>query len=186
MRNPFISLLRAINVSGKNRIQMEALRAVYENLGYTQVTSYLQSGNLVFDGAGQNALQIERRLEAAILAEFGMSIPVLIRSKGEIEAILERSPFDTQEELDPAKLAVVFLKTAPAGAAVDALKAPKDSPEAFYLSGREIFVYYPNRLGRSKLSNNFFESKLGVAATTRNWNTVKALYALAAEPEKEG
>lgn len=184
MHRAVISLLRAVNVGGKNAVSMEALRALYEELGYTRVTSYLQSGNVVFDCAGEDRCEAGKRLEEAIAARFGAKIPVLVRTRAELEAVIRRNPFAGRAGIDGSRLAVVFLSAAPERLRGEQLQAPAGSPEEFWLDGQEIFVYYPDGLGRSKLNSNFFESRLKVLNTTRNWNTVEKLYRLAIEVEK--
>ena len=184
MKRTFISLLRAINVSGQNPIRMPELKTLYEKLGYQNVTTYLQSGNVVFDALEQDDRQIARSLEAAIASTFGMNVPVLIRSTPDLENILASNPFASRANLDPARLVVVFLSAAPDELALSRLQPPPDIPDEFVLSEREIYLHCPNGLGRSKLTNSFFERKLGLVATSRNWNTVPALHAMAAQREK--
>ena len=176
---PFISLLRGINVSGQKTIRMPELKALYESLGFTHVATYLQSGNVVFDGTVPEASTVAGSIEKAIERHFGFTVSVLIRTKDDFQRIILGNPFLTQRNEDPERLYVTFLSDLPSGVAAKDLEAPSDTTDEYFLSGREIYLFCPNGYGRTKLSNNFFERKLKTIATTRNWKTVNALYNMA-------
>lgn len=178
---PFISMLRGINVGGQNRIKMPELKVLYESLGLAGVTTYVQSGNVVFDSDVTDAAQISKMIETRIKRAFGLSVQVLIRDAGQFRQIIAANPFLTWRSEDPTKLHVTFLATVPSAEAITALGSPTDHADEFIPAGREIYLFCPNGYGKTKFSNTFFERKLGVAATTRNWNTVTALYRLAEE-----
>ena len=180
-----ISMLRGINVSGQKTIQMAELKAFYESLGYTRVTTYVQSGNVVFDSADQDVSALAGSLEKEITRRFGFSVGVIVRHSADFGRIIASNPFVTHRNEDPHRLHVTFLSALPSAVALNNLKESKDSKEPidttdeYFLSGTEIFLFCPNGYGKTKLSNSFFEKKLSVLATTRNWKTVTALYSLA-------
>jgi len=175
----YISLLRGINVSGQKKIRMAELRSLYEALGLVRVESYLQSGNVVFDSDEPDGAKLAGLIEAEIEQTFGYSVPVLVRTPADFRRIIESNPFAGDRNEDPARLYVTFLYQLPAGEQWRKLASPTGTADEFVIGEQEIFLFCPNGYGRTKLSNNFFEKKLGVPATTRNWKTVNALYQMA-------
>lgn len=172
----YISLLRGINVGGHKKIRMAELRALYESLGFANVTTYVQSGNVVFDADSADADALASRIEAAIAEHFDFDVTVLLRTADDLRRILDNNPFPDAE----AKyLHVLFLAAAPEPGAVSALDVPATNGEDWRLAGWEIYLHYPNGSGRSKMTGAFFERKLGLAGSARNWNSVNALYELA-------
>lgn len=172
----FISLLRGINVSGQNKISMPRLKEIYESLNLVNVVTYIQTGNVVFDYAGQNPSSLEKSIEAEIARTFRASVRVLLRDKNQFKKLLDNNPFTRQRNEDPEKLHVTFLSDSPSENALSKLTIPRDSLDEFQLFDKEVFLFCPNGYGRTKISNAFFERKLSVAATTRNWKTVNVLY----------
>jgi uncharacterized protein (DUF1697 family) len=177
--NTFISLLRGINVSGQNRIRMPDLRDLYYSLSLVNVETYVQSGNVVFDCAEKEATQLAKIIEAEIARSLGLSVKVILRNKGWFKQIIDRNPFVIQRNEDPEKLHVTFLSEIPSELALSKLPTPASTTDEFRISGLEIYLFCPNGYGRTKLSNTFFERKLNVSATTRNWKTVNALHEMA-------
>jgi uncharacterized protein (DUF1697 family) len=175
----FISMLRGINLGSHNKIGMPRLKELYESLHLTNVATYVQSGNVVFDCEKQDIVEIAASIEAALTHMFGFSVPVLIRDKKRFQQLIESNPFVHQRHADPAKLHVTFLSSSPSEAALSKLAAPAGITDEFLVEDREIYLFCPDGYGNTKLSNNFFERKLGVSATTRNWKTVNALYDIA-------
>lgn len=172
----YISLLRGINVSGQKKIRMEELKALYESLGYERVTTYIQSGNVVFAAQGK---ELPSHIETAIRERFGFEVPVILRRDTEMEAILAANPFLTRHDIDESRLHVVFLQEAPSDFALERLSEMQTGEDEFRVNGSEIYLHCPNGYGRSKLSNSALEKKLGVMATTRNWKTVNQLHRIA-------
>ncbi|MFZ1754251.1 MAG: DUF1697 domain-containing protein [Caldilineaceae bacterium] len=168
-----ISLLRGINVGGNKKIRMADLKALYESLGFVNVASYVQSGNVIFETDAAQSPALAARIEAAILAHFGFDVTVLLRSSEELRRILDGNPFPGAE---PKFLHVLFLAAAPDPALLETLTVPANRGEEWRLAGREMYLHYPNGSGRSKMTGAFFERALGLAASARNWNTVNALY----------
>ncbi len=177
----FISMLRAINVSGQNRIAMPELKRLYEGLGLTNVQTYVQSGNVVFDSPGRAAAELAAAIEAQIAQKFALKVAVFVRDVEDFQRILDGNPFLTGRNESTAFLHVTFLNQMPTAAQWSSLKAPGGVSDEFVPGVQEVFLFCPNGYGRTKLNNTFFERKFGITATTRNWNTVQALYKMAAE-----
>jgi uncharacterized protein (DUF1697 family) len=175
----FISMLRGINVGGRKKIRMPELKDLYESLNFANVVTYVQSGNVIFDCAEGDAAQIARLIEAEIARAFGYAVKVFMRDKDRFEQITEGNPFTSERNEDPAKLHVTFLSGLPSERALGDLVVPADIADEFVVFDKEVYLFCPNGYGRTKLSNSFFERKLSLLTTTRNWKTVNALYGLA-------
>lgn len=176
----FISLLRAVNV-GKQQVRMDELRLAYEKLGFTHVRNYVQSGNILFNSPETDPVQLAEQIQGQLLRTFGFKTPVILRTAAEMKPVLAKNPFLKERQADPAFLHVTFLSEEPAESARTAIKKPSSGADEFVLAGREVYIYCPGGYGRTKLNNTFFEKKLGVTATTRNWKTVNTLYQMAIE-----
>jgi len=174
----YVALLRGINVSGKNKVAMAELRGLVESLGYERVQSYIQSGNIVFASSSRTATKVADTIAVVITRELGLDVTVIVRTAAEMERVLTSNPL-LRQGADPAKLHVTFLATPPAAAAVRSLADVDRPPDEFSVATREVFVHCPDGYGDTKLNNAFFEKRLGVSATTRNWKTVQTLAALA-------
>lgn len=176
--NTFISMLRGVNVSGQNRIHMEALKDLYAALGLVNVRTYVQSGNVVFDSEERSLSMLAKQIEAQIEQSFKIAVPVLVRTPEEFQRIRLNNPFLRVPATDPVNLHVTFLAAPPSAEQWTKLKSRGDGDE-FSAGEQEIFLLCPNGYGRTKLNNTYFERKLGLTATTRNWKTVNALYEVA-------
>lgn len=174
-----IGILRGINVGGKRKVLMEDLRNLCENLGLEKVQSYIQSGNLIFNSATQNS-ELENILEKAIFSQFGFKIPVIVRDQKELEASIESNPF---EKSDINKLHLTLLKEISAQESIQAIEDFNSEPDKFVIQEKDIYIVCENKYHKSKLSNNFFEKKLQVVATTRNWKTLTKLVELCKQRE---
>jgi uncharacterized protein (DUF1697 family) len=174
----YISLLRGVNVGGKNRIKMDELAKLYESMGYSRVRTYIQSGNVLFDSADMDTGRLQREIEGKIMSVLGLDVRVLIRTRDELRDVIGRNPFG-REYID--QLYVAFLSAATGNPPMDALDKLKDEREHFVISGKEIFIYYYNGAGTTKFSNAALEKKLGAVSTMRNWNTVNQLAAMSGE-----
>jgi uncharacterized protein (DUF1697 family) len=172
----YAALLRGINVGGKNRLPMSELRAVCHELGYFDVVTYLQSGNVVFAGGG-DPNTIVTGIEHSIGERRGLKVAVLLRTHPELAAVAAGSPFD---EDDPKKLHVLFLRDRPRAASLATLDRDRSPGDEFHAAGRELYLYFPNGSGRTKLTLDYFERRLGVTGTARNWNTLLKLVELTA------
>ena len=172
-----IVLLRGINVGGHRRVAMADLRALLNRLGYEDVQTLLQSGNVVLT-SGVRADRLERQLEEQLEDEFGLDIQVVVRTRDELADVIERNPL-AAVATDPARYVVSFLSAAPAASVARELAGIDVPPEQFVVSGRELYAWYPNGINKSQLMKLLSEKRLGVTATARNWNTVTKLLALA-------
>jgi len=176
MRN--VALLRGINLGSKNRVSMSQLRDLVTRLGYGDVETLVQSGNVVFSD-DDSADVAAGRIEKALRKETGLDIAVMGRSGAELAAVVKRSPFGAALE-DHRFHHVVFLDRAPDAGLVEAIDRERYLPETFDIDGREVYVLYPNGAGRARLTHGFWEKRLGVMATARNWNTVQRLAEMSA------
>jgi len=172
----YAALVRGVNVGGKNRLAMADLRAVLAGLGHEEVATLLQSGNAVFRARARPPA-VARGLEQALARELGLAVRVLVRTPAELQRITAGNPYLGGVD-DLAKLHVVFLDREPAAAGVAGLDPQRSPGDAFAVSGRELYLHYPNGAGRSKLSLDYFERRLGVAGTARNWQTLLRLIEL--------
>jgi uncharacterized protein (DUF1697 family) len=174
-----IALLRGVNLASRNRVAMADLRRLMGELGYEDARTLLQSGNVVFT-ADEEPDAAARRIERAIAAELGLDIGVLVRTRDELARVVERNPL--RESATEGKwYMVVFLSAEPDRAALAAIDAAGFEPEVFAADGREIYVWFPAGVQKARLTHAFWEKRLGVTATARNWNTVEKLLALADE-----
>ena len=169
----YAALLRGVNLGSVNRVSMPALVAACERAGLTGVSTYVQSGNAVFHSSAPQA-KLAGLLEGVLEADLGVGVRVLVRSAAELAVVVAASPYAAAEP-DPRLLHVTFLDVPPEPARAAALKARAEPPEELAVVGREVYLHLPGGYGRSKLSNQLVEKQLGVAATTRNWNTVMTL-----------
>ena len=169
----YIALLRGINVSGKNKIKMIDLKAVFESMGFLNVQTYLQSGNVIFETNKVSVQILEKEIETKILQHMGLMVSVIVRSKTEMIQISTNNPFLTAfSENVPDRLYVTFLSEAPSVTAVSKLDGIRSGEDQFIQVAKEIYVYCPGGYGRTKLTNNLFEAKLKLRATSRSWRTV--------------
>ncbi|MEW5849654.1 MAG: DUF1697 domain-containing protein [Myxococcota bacterium] len=174
-----IALLRGINVGGKTTIAMADLKEMLTDLGFADVRSLLQSGNLLFRTRATTASDVlERSLEKETEKRLGKAPDYFVRTAEEWQHIVARNPFPREAAQDPGHLVVMTLKGEPDGAAVKALQAAIPGREVLRVHGREAYIVYPDGIGRSRLTNVLIEKKLGVRGTARNWNTVMKLHAL--------
>lgn len=172
----YICLLRGINVSGKNKLAMKDLKAACEKLGLKDVTTYIQSGNVVFRHPGfKTTGEAGQMIRNAIQKNFGLEVPVLVLTAEEFVQSVKNNPFLAEKNVETEKLHITFLSDIPADALSEKLKQYDYPPDRYITDGTTIYLYTPGGYGNTKLSNNFFESKLKVTATTRNWKTVNEL-----------
>jgi uncharacterized protein (DUF1697 family) len=177
----YISLLRGINVASHNRMKMEPLRSCLESLGFKQVRTYLQSGNLVFSGSTLPTQKLSENIEQQIHRDFGLSVPVISLTADELANVVENNPLLKQKGIDTSKLHVTFLAGSPQPQSLKRLDSLPAGTDQFRCSGRIIYLSCPGGYGETKLSNVALEKCLLVRATTRNWMTVNNLYQMASE-----
>ena len=177
--NTYLSLLKGINVGGYKRIGMPDLSALYRNLGLENVQTYIQSGNVVFSSTDSDPVELAGKIEEGIQAQFGFSVRVLVRTQEEWLQIFQNNPFLKRDSIDTGKLHVTLLTDYPGEELSEKIRLIQSEPDEFILSGKTVYLYCPNGYGRTKFSNDFFEKKLKVEGTTRNWNTVASLLEMA-------
>lgn len=172
----YIALLRGINVSGKRKIKMADLREMCEKMGLEKVQTYIQSGNIIFENEEEEAAVLEKALKTQIQTTFGFDVPVMVMTQAYLQEVVENNPFLQQNEaLETKLLHVTFLAAKPSEDLVEALKEKDYGTDEFEVVENRVYLYFPNGYGRTKLTNNIFEKKLQVAATTRNWRTLNKL-----------
>ncbi len=169
----YVGLLRGVNVGGNNPVSMPELRAVLASLGHSDVSTYIQSGNVIFTSDDEVSAE---SLEAAISTTFGIEIAVMLRTPAELEKVLEANPF---AGADTSSIHVGFMKDEPPPSAVAALDPQRFEPDRFVIKGTELYVHLPSGLGRSKLLP-YLTRQLKTPTTVRSWKTVVKLVELAA------
>src|ERR1035441_6251918 len=173
-----ICLLRGVNVGGHNQIKMDALRTLCESLKLCNARTYIQSGNVVFQAKEGDATELSARIETAIEKKHGFRPDVVLRTASEMQDVIARNPFSKRKGIEPNKLAVMFLASEPEKAVQDAVRKIKPEVEELHLIGRELYIYFPDGMGRSKLVP-LLSRALKNAGTARNWNTVVKLLEMA-------
>ncbi|MCA1665631.1 MAG: DUF1697 domain-containing protein [Myxococcales bacterium] len=177
--NRHVALLRGINVGGKNKLPMATLSALFADEGATSVTTFIQSGNVVFDAPPPLAKTIASRVERQIEKKLALRVPLVLRSAGEMAEAVARNPF-VAAGVDADELHLMFLADEPAAKLVAALDAQRSPGDSFTLVGRDLYVRLPNGAARTKLTNAYFDKALATVSTMRNWRTVLELCELAA------
>jgi uncharacterized protein (DUF1697 family) len=176
----YISFLRGVNMTGHNSIKMTDLSALFNNLGLKDAETFIQSGNVIFNDTGEIPRPaLSEILEKAILERFTYTVPVMIRTNQELNDLFSSNPFLKETNFDPSKMAVLFLHDEPSETQVQKVADINYPPDKFKIIGKEIFIYCPNGFGRTKLYTNFFEKKMGVIGTARNWKTITAILDIA-------
>ena len=171
----YISILRGINVGGAKKVLMADLKALYESLGFTNVRTYIQSGNVAF--ATDSTADLTALIQTAIATKYCFDVPIIVLTNTELTAIVQNNSFIVLTE-DTTKLHVTFLGATPTETALMKLQKLSFAPDAFQITDRAVYLHCPIDYGHTKLSNSFFEKQLKVTATTRNWKTVLALVKL--------
>jgi uncharacterized protein (DUF1697 family) len=175
----YISILRGINVSGQKLIKMDDLRKSYENLGFRSVTTYVQSGNVVFTGNKAKPDELAQTITQQIEKDIGFDVPVIVLTIDTLKQIINSNPFLKDSDKDKTFLHVTFLSSKPQKFEISAIEEKKLSGEEISIADNAVYLYCPNGYGKSKLNNIFLETKLKVSATTRNWKTTNELFKIA-------
>ncbi len=175
----YIALLRGINVSGQKKIRMVDLRQLLTQMGFENVVTYIQSGNIVLKSREKDLRVLEKGIAEAIHNAYGFDVPVLVKSKEEIQSIIQSNPFNNVEDLEANRVYFVLLKEVPESDLVEALGKETFPNEKFSISDNCVYLSCAKGYGNSKCDNNFFERKLKVAATTRNFRTMNKLVEMA-------
>ena len=188
-RNSFmavlISMLRGVNLGPHNRIKMDALRALYQFLKLEDPRTYVQSGNVIFRTKEKNSPQLAGKIQDAIQKKLGCCPDVILRTTVEMRKAIEANPFPDRVKTEPSKVLVIFLSEKPPREAEANLDNLKGFPEELHLKGRELYIYFPNGAGKSKLPWAAVNKLLKVTGTARNWNSVLAVLKIAEEMESQ-
>jgi len=174
-----VALLRAVNVGGRGKVGMADLRQLGVDLGFSEVKTFLQSGNLVFSSDPRPEAELELQLERAARDRLSLTTDVIVRTAKGWAAALARNPFPKEARNDPAHLVTVFLKGTPASGAGRRLQESVRGPERMRVVGPHAYIVYPEGIARSRLTLPVIERRLGFRGTGRNWNTVTKLAAIA-------
>jgi uncharacterized protein (DUF1697 family) len=177
----YISLIRGINVGGHKTVGMELLRKAVSSIGFKNVRTYIQSGNVVFDAPKQSASAISKKIENVILKEFGHDAAVITKTPEELAATIAKNPFLKEKGVDPSRLHVTFLTGCPAPADLKKLEAIPSGDDRFHCHGDILYLHLPEGMGNSKLGNAPFEKLLSVRGTARNWRTLNTLHQMAVD-----
>lgn len=177
--NTYVAILRGVNVSGKNKLPMADLRAKLAQAGLQNIRTYIQSGNVIFEYGKSSPEELAKKIATVILKQFGFEVPVIVLTVEELSDIISNNPFLRDNSRDSKKLHVTFLAEKPQKENLDRTVELTFPPDEFIIRDRAVYVFCPNGYGRSKITNNFFEQKLKVTATTRNWKTVNKLKEIA-------
>lgn len=176
----YIAMLRGINVSGQKLIKMAGLRESMTRLGLEDVATYVQSGNILFNTQDTDLRVIAERISSQIKKDFTFDVPCIVRSAEYFKKVLTNNDF-LQQGRDEKRCYVTFLEEEPDPMHVHKIDSKQYAPEEFIIKGDLLYFYSPDGYGKAKMNNNFFEQKLRVKATTRNWNSVNKLYELATQ-----
>lgn len=178
MPGTYVALLRGINVGGNNKLPMQDLARLFSQAGCHEVKTYIQSGNVIFKAEAALVPTLAEDISQAIERNTGMRIPVVIRTRDELAAVARNNPF-LEGDAEAEALNVMFLADKPSAQAIAGLDPQRSPSDAFIVVDREIYLHCPNGLARTKLTNEYFDKKLGTISTCRNWRTTLKLIELA-------
>ena len=170
-----LALLRGINVSGHNMIKMDALKKMLENMGFQNVETYIQSGNVFVESDEENAASVGFKIKQEIFREFGHDVPVVVITKNDLELCFKNNPYLKEKDCDTKKLYVAFISKELSPLALNDLKISNFKPDEAAIDASRIYIKYAVGAGKTKLDQKYIEKKLNATATIRNWNTVTKL-----------
>lgn len=173
-----VALLRGVNVGGRNKLPMARLRAIVEGVGGRCVTTYIQSGNAVFQAPGVGHHEVARSIARSLAEAESLEVPVLVRTLAELRSVVDANPF-LAAGVDPRELHVLFLAEAPTSQQLATLDPARSPGDEFASRGGEIYLRCPNGMARTKLTNAYFDARLETTSTGRNWRTTLELLARA-------
>lgn len=181
----YISFLRGINVSGRKLIKMSLLKEIYSDLGFSDIDTYLQSGNVVFNSTHNSCLHLADLISEAILKKTGFDVSVIVLTFQELEVILQNNPYHIQQSADKVTNYFTLLKEIPSPELVQKLEGFSSPQETMKIDNKIIYLNLIQGYGSSKLNNNFIESRLKMAATTRNLKTMEVLLEMAGKKQNK-
>lgn len=171
----YLALLRGINVSGHNMIKMDALKKMLENMGFQNVETYIQSGNVFLDSEDENAAGVGFKIKQEIAKVFGYDVPVVMVSKNDLELCFINNAFLMEKGCDLKKLYVAFISKELTAVALNDLKISNFKPDEAAIDGNRIYIKYAIGAGKTNLDQKYIEKKLNAVTTIRNWNTITIL-----------
>jgi len=175
----YVALLKGINVGGQKKIQMADLKSMFEELGFAEVATYIQSGNVIFDTRPAQAEKLEQKIEAGIEQSFGFEVSVLVRTHEDLDQALTENPFGSMDpEQDGTRVMFTFLSSSPLSENARKVEALVGLPEKLVVKSTLAYLHCPNGYGKTRFSNTWIENRLKVRATTRNWKSVLKLHQL--------
>ena len=177
-RGTYVALLRGINVGGKNRLPMDELARMFEEVGCDSVRTYIQSGNVIFEATPSVSRLVEETAAATVTARVGAEVPIILRSFDELALVVESNPF-LSESRDSRTLHVGFLADQPVASRVSSLAPDRSPPDEFCVRGAEVYMCLPNGVARTRLTTGYLERILATRVTFRNWKTVLKLLKMA-------
>ncbi len=178
MLTTYVSLLRGINVSGHKIIKMDDLRQSFAELEFQNIRTYIQSGNVIFQDEDSDVQNLEKIIQNKIFDKFRLEVPVLVKEITELKEIINNNPFTSRKDAI-AHSHVTFLSSKPLKEDIDNISDVEFFPDEFVIIDKIIYLFCPNGYGKTRLTNNFFETKLKVSATTRNLKTLNKLVNIA-------
>lgn len=181
----YISILRGINVSGRRIIKMDDLKKLFADLGFSDIRTYIQSGNVIFRAKKSDPEKLSQRIADAIAKKYSFAVPVIVKESEELKQIVADNTFANDTSKDPSFLHITFLSGIPSDENYLKIQKKSYSPDEFILLGNAVYLYCPGGYGNTKLNNTFLEKGLKITATTRNWKTTNELIRLA-ENTKNG
>lgn len=170
-----LALLRGINVSGHNMIKMDALKKILENIGFQNVETYIQSGNVFLETDDESPQSVGFTIKQEIVKQLGFDVPTIVINKSDLEKCLTNNPFFKEKDVDTKKLYVAFISKELNNNALNDLKISQFKPDEAFIDGNRIYMKLETGAAKTKLTQKYIEKKLNVTATSRNWNTVNKL-----------
>ena len=171
----YIAMLRGINVSGQKKIKMSDLALIMEKVGLKNVQTYIQSGNIIFDYKPANPEKIADIISKCIKGKYEFDVPAIVITPSDIQNVIENNPWKDEDKKDTERIYVTFLSANPSRENLSKLSTVQYDNEEFIINKNIVYFYAGSGYGRAKMNNNFFEKKLNVFATTRNWRTILKL-----------
>lgn len=179
----YIALLRAINVGGYRKIKMADLRNMFEKLGFKNVQTYIQSGNVIFDSDEEDSDKLSQSIEEKIKSDFGHDVPVMIRTRDKLKNLINDNPFEGQDE-DPFMLYVTFFLETPPQEKQQEMTSLSSEIERFEFLNGELFSLIDKKTDqKTNFSNGYVEKIIGIPGTGRNWRSVNKIFEMASRPE---
>ncbi len=167
----YISLLRGINIGGHKKIKMDSLRENFSSLGYSNIKTYIQSGNIVFCSREEDKTKLETEISSMIMDKYGFDVPVLVLNSDEINEVIANNPFANSTNHNKDFIHITFLSKEVKDINNLEIESKKESEDEYKIINKAIYLYLPKGYGNTKIHNNFFEKLLKTQATTRNWKT---------------